>query len=75
MPIYDLRCKICGYEFTADMKMFDDNPTCPQCENGTDRIIKSVPRVHYKGQGFYSTDDGLKRDKYGKIKDVVPDRD
>jgi len=72
MPIYDFRCEKCAYEFEKRIGMFDFDPPCPECENGTVKIFKFVPNIHYKGSGFASTADNLKRDKSGRIEDVVP---
>lgn len=72
MPYYQYRCKICAHEFEHKKGMFDDDPCCPKCENGVERIFTKLPPVQFKGTGFYSTDDGLKRDKQGRIVEAVP---
>jgi len=42
MPIYDFRCKECGYTFERMQKISDKNPTeCPDC-NKKDTVTRLV---------------------------------
>ena len=71
MPYYSYRCQICKHEFVISKKMLDPDPCCPQCNNGVKRIFEPIA-IQYRGTGFSKTDDGLKRDRSGRIDDVVP---
>ena len=56
MPRYDYHCPACDttFEVTQD---FHSEPAavCPACGNGARRLI-SHPAIHFKGSGFYTTD-------------------
>lgn len=56
MPRYDYRCRECGNLFEKTQS-FNSVPgaNCPICGAEADRQI-SIPAVHYKGSGFYTTD-------------------
>ena len=56
MPRYDYRCRVCGNLFEK-IQSFNSVPgaSCPICGAESDRQI-SIPAVHYKGSGFYTTD-------------------
>ena len=56
MPRYDYRCRDCGNLFEKTQS-FNSVPgaNCPECGAESDRQI-SIPAVHYKGSGFYTTD-------------------
>ena len=56
MPVYEYECSCCHFRF--DLKQhFDEEPVsiCPKCQGKTRRVIHAVP-IHFKGSGFYSTD-------------------
>jgi putative FmdB family regulatory protein len=59
MPIFDLRCSICGREFeqtiTYEKKITGKNlgVHCPKCNSTlVQTIIKTSNPVIYKGEGF-----------------------
>lgn len=58
MPLYQYRCRECGYELETRQK-FSDDPleTCPNCgaETGLFRVVQPTGIV-FKGSGFYVTD-------------------
>lgn len=56
MPRYDYRCRDCGNLFEK-IQSFNSVPgaNCPDCGAESDRQL-SIPAVHYKGSGFYTTD-------------------
>ncbi len=56
MPRYDYRCRVCEHLFEKTQS-FNSVPgaKCPLCGAESDRQI-SIPAVHYKGSGFYTTD-------------------
>ena len=55
MPIYEYRCEN-GDTFEA-MQSFSDDPLteCEVCGAPVKRVLHA-PAIHYKGNGFYSTD-------------------
>jgi putative FmdB family regulatory protein len=58
VPRYDYECQTCHHVFEVKQS-FSSEPvaTCPECENGAQRIIRAVPIV-FKGSGFYVNDYG-----------------
>ena len=56
MPRYDYRCRDCEHLFEKTQS-FNSVPgaNCPECGAESDRQL-SIPAVHYKGSGFYTTD-------------------
>ena len=56
MPRYDYLCREDGYLF-EEVQSFHSEPgaICPKCGAKAQRQI-SIPAVHYKGSGFYTTD-------------------
>lgn len=56
MPIYDYKCKECGYIFETFQKM-SEKPLkfCPKCSGGVKRLI-SAAGIIFKGSGFHITD-------------------
>jgi putative FmdB family regulatory protein len=56
MPAYDFKCKKCSEVVEVVRPSTDDSPvTCPSCGGETKRVFSPVG-VHFKGSGFYSTD-------------------
>lgn len=54
MPIYEFECKNCNLKMeTRDY--FEFGPECTQCKKNMTRVWSSVA-VHFKGSGFYKTD-------------------
>lgn len=65
MPLYQYRCRQCGYELEA-RQSFSEGPLelCPNCgaEQGLFRVIQAAGVV-FKGSGFYINDSkGSKRE-------------
>jgi putative FmdB family regulatory protein len=57
MPIYEYRCKACGYELEALQKMSDDPLTdCPQCHQPELHKQISAAGFRLSGSGWYETD-------------------
>jgi putative FmdB family regulatory protein len=57
MPIYEYRCKACGYEMELLQKIADEPLLqCPSC--GEDQLRKLISAVGFrlKGGGWYETD-------------------
>jgi len=56
MPVYEYKCKACGYRFEAEQSISEDPLTeCPKCGGEIFRLIGSVG-VQFKGGGFYIND-------------------
>ncbi|THV27592.1 FmdB family zinc ribbon protein [Glycomyces paridis] len=58
MPVYEYRCKECGYEFDKHQSFSEARLTdCPSCEavNSLRKVFGNVG-VTFKGSGFYRTD-------------------
>lgn len=46
MPLYDYRCRSCGYPFQARHGFNDPTPPCPNCgETSVQRLIVKAPVV------------------------------
>ena len=58
MPVYEYRCKECGYEFDKHQSFAEARLTdCPTCEaKGSLRKVFGNVGVTFKGSGFYRTD-------------------
>ncbi|GAB3645661.1 FmdB family zinc ribbon protein [Glycomyces tarimensis] len=58
MPVYEYRCKECGYEFDQHQSFTEARLSdCPACEaKGTLRKVFGNVGVTFKGSGFYRTD-------------------
>lgn len=58
MPVYEYRCKECGYEFDKHQSFTEARLTdCPNCEAvGALRKVFGNVGVTFKGSGFYRTD-------------------
>ena len=61
MPVYDYKCKNCGYLFEVEQRITE--PTlkfCPKCKGEVQRLISPIGII-FKGSGFYVTDSGSKK--------------
>ncbi len=57
MPIYEYRCKACGYEKEYLQRMSDAPLTdCPKCGKRTFDKLMSAAGFQLKGSGWYATD-------------------
>ncbi len=57
MPVYEYKCKRCGYRFEKYQKMSDPRETtCPECGGEVIRLISGGAGLIFKGSGFYITD-------------------
>ena len=61
MPRYDYHCPACDNTFELTQS-FDSEPAadCPVCGSSARRLI-SHPAIHFKGSGFYVTDNRSKK--------------
>ncbi|GAA2141883.1 FmdB family zinc ribbon protein [Glycomyces algeriensis] len=58
MPVYEYRCKECGFEFDKHQSFSEARLSdCPNCEaKGALRKVFGNVGVTFKGSGFYRTD-------------------
>jgi putative FmdB family regulatory protein len=59
MPKYEYRCKKCltKFEMSGTFEvMLAIKPLCPNCRSENVSKLISVPSIHFKGNGFYKTD-------------------
>jgi putative FmdB family regulatory protein len=61
VPVYEYRCKECGYEFDRHQSFAEARLTdCPSCETkGALRKVFGNVGVTFKGSGFYRTPERL----------------
>ncbi|MCF7844604.1 MAG: zinc ribbon domain-containing protein [Kiritimatiellales bacterium] len=60
MPRYDFQCHACSYTFEEERSFGESKtPVCPQCGATTEKLI-APPNIHFKGDGFYNTDNAKK---------------
>ena len=63
MPTYEYRCVSCEHQFERFQRMSDEPvKECEVCGEPVKRLLFPVA-VHFKGNGFYSTDYGRKGKK------------
>ena len=55
MPNYDYQCPECDHRFEIRQSVGDAPPECSQCGAVTKKVFQ-VPRIIFKGSGFYVTD-------------------
>lgn len=55
MPNYDYQCPECDHRFEIRQSVGEAPPECPQCGAVTKKVFQ-VPRIIFKGSGFYVTD-------------------
>jgi putative FmdB family regulatory protein len=62
MPIYEFQCENDDCEADAriekeiSMSKVHDGIECPFCSEPMRKVYSSVPAIHFRGTGFYSTD-------------------
>jgi putative FmdB family regulatory protein len=62
VPNYEYECTQCAHRFELWQSVGEDAPPCPECKSEVKKIFH-VPRVIFKGSGFYVTD--LRAEKGG----------
>jgi len=56
MPIYDYQCQSCGHTFDALQRLSEDQlKDCPECGKPQLKKLVSIPKVHFKGDGWNAT--------------------
>lgn len=65
MPNYEYQCTTCNHKFELWQSVGEAAPACTECGKGVKKIFH-VPRVIFKGSGFYVTD--MRAEKEGKSK-------
>lgn len=66
MPTFEFVCKSCGEDFFVQFKDPDylQKCKCPFCDSKDFRRKFSAPALHFRGKGFYVTDN--RKDKLSK---------
>ena len=76
MPIYEYRCRSCGFEKEYLQKLSDAPITeCPSCGKAEMAKLVSAAGFQLKGSGWYATDfknNGAKKDGGDKKDDSKP---
>jgi putative FmdB family regulatory protein len=62
VPNYEYECTQCAHRFEVWQSVGEDAPPCPECKSEVKKVFH-VPRVIFKGSGFYVTD--LRAEKGG----------
>ena len=58
MPIYEYRCAACGHRFEVFQKFADAAvEECERCRGAVSKVLHPAA-LHFKGSGFYTTDNG-----------------
>ena len=61
MPLYEYKCSNCHQRIELVQKINDKPPKkCPRCGSPLVKVI-SAPSLHFKGTGWYITDNAPKR--------------
>ena len=55
MPTYEYQCTANAHRFDVWQQVGESPPPCPECGAVTKKVF-GVPRVIFKGSGFYVTD-------------------
>lgn len=70
MPTYEYQCDKCKAVYELRQSFSAENShTCEECGKGTAKRVLHVPRVVFKGSGFYATDS---RKSSGAVADNKP---
>ena len=71
MPRYDYKCDTCRKKYELQQSFSaESSHACEKCGKGTATRLLSVPRIIFKGSGFYVNDKGGKNSKMSD-KDVT----
>lgn len=69
MPIYEYKCKDCGYEVDYFQSYKEEPKTeCPTCDGKLQRMVTKGAGLVFKGSGFYITDYKKKETESSKAK-------
>jgi putative FmdB family regulatory protein len=72
MPTYEFQCTECQNSFPKVLPFgTKETPPCPVCGGVTRKLIKP-PMIHFKGSGFYKTDNAGSSEPAAKPKDSKP---
>ncbi len=64
MPLYEFTCTHCSEYFEQILSFsMTEAPACPHCRSTATRRLMSMPAIHFKGSGFYKTDNDNGKDK------------
>lgn len=63
MPLYEFTCTHCSEHFEQILSFsMTEAPACPHCRSTATRRLMSMPAIHFKGSGFYKTDNANGKD-------------
>jgi len=76
MPIREYRCRRCGEEF-EEIQLFSDPDfsKCKFCGGKVDKVFSRNVSAHFKGRGFYETDNRDREYKNAYAKERGIDED
>ena len=64
MPLYEFTCTHCSEHFEQILSFsMTEAPACPHCQSTATRRLMSMPAIHFKGSGFYKTDNTNGKEK------------
>ena len=57
MPIYEFNCIDCGFDYEKIVSFSESTyPACPSCGSREIKRRMGKPAIHFRGNGFYSTE-------------------
>jgi putative FmdB family regulatory protein len=62
VPNYEYECTQCAQRFEVWQSVGEEAPPCPECKSEVKKVFH-VPRVIFKGSGFYVTDLRAEKEK------------
>lgn len=75
MPTYDFRCPKCSHHFEAILPFGSKTrPLCPKCRNAKTEKLITPPTIHFRGTGFFKTDNRSKSPSEKKPGKAVPEK-
>ena len=64
MPLYEFTCTHCSEHFEQILSFsMTEAPACPHCRSTATQRLMSMPAIHFKGSGFYKTDNANGKEK------------
>ncbi len=70
MPTYEYECRKCEHRFERFQSMNDPPVSvCPECQGEVRRLISGGSGLHFRGSGFYITENRSKGYQEGKKKE------
>lgn len=74
MPTYDFTCSTCSSRFEALLPFGGKKrPPCPKCGSRKTEKLITPPTIHFKGTGFFKTDNCKKSSPEKKSEKTAPE--